>query len=263
MAPSLIVLEKLRKVYTRGRLVRRPTFTLEADLVIDRPGIVGVVDEEISFALVLEDAGLGGHVGGLRPMPVEVVGSDVGDHRRLRMEAVHKTQLEAGHFHRHGAAAVAGSGQMGERETDVTAGGGLDSALVEHCRHQFGNRRLAVRARHSCHRKVEVLPAEFDLAPEGDASLQRLHHREASLRESRAGHYQIDPLQEIGAPLTGDNGEALLQQADSPPHLLVEDRRRMPQATGQAGGGGPRDGCTENQDPHCTPSGTKPERKSA
>jgi len=43
MATPLIVLEKLRKVYTRGRLVRRPTFTLEADLAIETPGIVGVV----------------------------------------------------------------------------------------------------------------------------------------------------------------------------------------------------------------------------
>ena len=38
MAAPLIVLEKLRKVYTRGRLVRRPTFTLEADLAIRQPG---------------------------------------------------------------------------------------------------------------------------------------------------------------------------------------------------------------------------------
>ena len=43
MAAPLIALEKLRKVYTRGRLVRRPTFTLEADLTIAEPGIVGVV----------------------------------------------------------------------------------------------------------------------------------------------------------------------------------------------------------------------------
>ena len=43
MAAPLIVLEKLRKVYTRGTLVRRPTFTLEADLTIETPGIVGVV----------------------------------------------------------------------------------------------------------------------------------------------------------------------------------------------------------------------------
>jgi ABC-type multidrug transport system ATPase subunit len=43
MAAPLIALEKLRKVYTRGRLVRRPTFTLEADLTIAQPGIVGVV----------------------------------------------------------------------------------------------------------------------------------------------------------------------------------------------------------------------------
>jgi ABC-type multidrug transport system ATPase subunit len=42
MAP-LLALEGVRKVYTRGRLVRRPTFTLEADLVIDQPSIIGVV----------------------------------------------------------------------------------------------------------------------------------------------------------------------------------------------------------------------------
>jgi ABC-2 type transport system ATP-binding protein len=43
MASPIIVLEKLRKVYARGRLVRRPTFMLEADLAIAEPGIVGVV----------------------------------------------------------------------------------------------------------------------------------------------------------------------------------------------------------------------------
>src|SRR4029453_18944231 len=42
MAAPLIALENLRKVYTRGRLVRRRTFTLEADLAIHTPGIVGV-----------------------------------------------------------------------------------------------------------------------------------------------------------------------------------------------------------------------------
>jgi ABC-2 type transport system ATP-binding protein len=43
MAAPLLVLDKLRKVYTRGHFVRRPTFTLQADLSIDRPCIVGVV----------------------------------------------------------------------------------------------------------------------------------------------------------------------------------------------------------------------------
>jgi ABC-2 type transport system ATP-binding protein len=42
MAP-LLVLDRVRKVYTRGRLVRRPTFTLEADLTVDGPTIIGVV----------------------------------------------------------------------------------------------------------------------------------------------------------------------------------------------------------------------------
>jgi ABC-2 type transport system ATP-binding protein len=39
----LISLENLRKVYTRGLIVRQPTFKLEASLAIDGPGIVGVV----------------------------------------------------------------------------------------------------------------------------------------------------------------------------------------------------------------------------
>jgi ABC-2 type transport system ATP-binding protein len=43
VSEPLIVLDKLRKVYTRGRFSRVPTFTLEADLTIDEPAIVGVV----------------------------------------------------------------------------------------------------------------------------------------------------------------------------------------------------------------------------
>jgi ABC-2 type transport system ATP-binding protein len=40
---TLLKVEKVRKVYTRGLVVRRPTFTLEADLALDSPGIVGVI----------------------------------------------------------------------------------------------------------------------------------------------------------------------------------------------------------------------------
>ena len=43
MGAPLLVLDGVRKVYTRGRVVRRPTFTLEADLVIEKPSIIGVV----------------------------------------------------------------------------------------------------------------------------------------------------------------------------------------------------------------------------
>lgn len=43
MSEPLIVLDKLKKVYTRGRFSRVPTFTLEADLTIHEPAIVGVV----------------------------------------------------------------------------------------------------------------------------------------------------------------------------------------------------------------------------
>jgi ABC-type cobalamin/Fe3+-siderophores transport system ATPase subunit len=43
MGTPLLVLDRVRKVYTRGRILRRPTFALEADLVIDQPAIIGVV----------------------------------------------------------------------------------------------------------------------------------------------------------------------------------------------------------------------------
>lgn len=43
MTEPLLVLDKVRKVYTRGRFSRTPTFALQADLAIDRPAIVGVV----------------------------------------------------------------------------------------------------------------------------------------------------------------------------------------------------------------------------
>ncbi|MET4517309.1 ATP-binding cassette domain-containing protein [Bradyrhizobium sp. I1.7.5] len=43
MAAPLLVLDDVRKVYTRGRVIRRPTFALQANLSLEEPGIVGVV----------------------------------------------------------------------------------------------------------------------------------------------------------------------------------------------------------------------------
>src|SRR5215204_1306235 len=43
MTAPLLVLEHLKKVYSRGTLVRRPTFTLEVDLAFPESRIVGVV----------------------------------------------------------------------------------------------------------------------------------------------------------------------------------------------------------------------------
>jgi len=44
MGQPLLVLDQVRKVYTHGLVVRRPTFALEADLVIDKPAIIGSSD---------------------------------------------------------------------------------------------------------------------------------------------------------------------------------------------------------------------------
>jgi len=41
--PPILVVDNLRKTYTRGRLRRRPTFTLEADFTVNEPATVGVM----------------------------------------------------------------------------------------------------------------------------------------------------------------------------------------------------------------------------
>jgi ABC-type multidrug transport system ATPase subunit len=43
IAPPILVLDKVRKVYTRGWLRREVTFSIEADLVFDRPEIIGMM----------------------------------------------------------------------------------------------------------------------------------------------------------------------------------------------------------------------------
>jgi ABC-2 type transport system ATP-binding protein len=43
VAAPILVLDRVTKIYTRGRIVRRPTFSLEADLTIPDSRIVGVV----------------------------------------------------------------------------------------------------------------------------------------------------------------------------------------------------------------------------
>jgi ABC-type branched-subunit amino acid transport system ATPase component len=43
MTAPLMVLDRVRKIYTRGTFARETTFTLEADLSMDKPSIVGVV----------------------------------------------------------------------------------------------------------------------------------------------------------------------------------------------------------------------------
>jgi ABC-type multidrug transport system ATPase subunit len=42
-APPILVLDRVRKVYARGWLRRQVTFSIEADLVFDRPEIVGML----------------------------------------------------------------------------------------------------------------------------------------------------------------------------------------------------------------------------
>ena len=43
MTSPLLVLDGVRKVYTRGLLARTPTFTLQADLIVEKPTVIGVV----------------------------------------------------------------------------------------------------------------------------------------------------------------------------------------------------------------------------
>ncbi len=62
-------------------------------------GIVGVIDEHVVGRLVAEDVGLGRGIGIQRAVPVQVVGSDVEQHRHRGMELLAETKLEARQLH--------------------------------------------------------------------------------------------------------------------------------------------------------------------
>ena len=77
------------------------------------PGIVGVVDQQIVRLLVGEDLGLGGDVGRVAGMPVEMVRCDVEENRGRRMESLRQVELKARDLHRQCLIGVVGDADKG------------------------------------------------------------------------------------------------------------------------------------------------------
>ena len=131
--------------------------------------VVGVEDLEIAGLLAPEQAGLGGDIGVVVGIAVQVVRGEVQERRGLGMEVRGGVQLEAAHL-QHQQVRLFLPGQEGDhRGADIAAHQGFFARGVEQLPQQGGGGGLAVGAAHRQERPLDKGRGHFQFA----------HHREA------------------------------------------------------------------------------------
>ena len=197
-------------------------------------------------ARALEDAQLRVAVRLEGPVPVEVIGLEVEQHRDIARELVHVLELEARELADDGRARLDLLGDVGERAADVA--GDLDAAAgrAQDRAEQLGRRRLPVRAGHADQRVAVQQPvAELDLAPDRDAARTRSRGERRLGRHPGALHDELDTLQQRLLLRSGTNFDAGLGEPARvgnrrpgrprrPPPRAARARAPPPAPTGRA-----------------------------
>lgn len=210
-----------------------------------RPRIVSVDDKEVTGALVLDDASLCRLVRGEVHVPVEMVGSDVGDHGHPDGERVDEAELEARELDDENVGLD--PDEIAEGRSDVPHRRRPEARSGEHVRHQRRHGRLPVCPRHPDERCREVPEGELDLAPEGDPPGERVTNGRARLAEAGARHDEVSPGEDPRRPRAGDDVTPLDLCGDGVVHgdLVTE-------SAGKTGGGDSREGGAEDEHVHGT-----------
>ena len=131
--------------------------------------VVGVEDLEIAGPLAPEQAGLGGEIGVIIGIAVQVVRGEVQERRGLGMEVGGGVQLEAAHLQHQQVRGLL-PGQEGDHGgADIAAHQGFYARGGEQLPQQGGGGGLAVGAAHRQQRPPD----------EGGGHFQFAHHREA------------------------------------------------------------------------------------
>ena len=149
------------------RLGRERVVVGELDAVAPRPGTAAEAarhDGDVVGPLPLEGPELGSRVGLERPVPVEVVGLEVRQHRDARAERLDVLELERGELAHDPRVRRRRPDEGRQRPPDVARDLRRDAGGVENRAEQRRGRRLPVRPRHADERVREQSHAELDLA---------------------------------------------------------------------------------------------------
>ncbi len=162
--------------------------------------VVPVEHEPVPVALVREHPRFSSHVLLERPVPVEVVRSDVEENSDSRPEGLGcARQLERRDLgHENSGVRVRG---VQEREPDVAGSERGTARVVEHGCDQSRHRGLPVRPGHGDEDLAAgcgLLGGEIDFGPDRDTGLPRRHERRVAQRHPGTRHDDVGTAHELG-----------------------------------------------------------------
>ena len=173
--------------------------------------IVCIQHGKIIRLLVFENAGFCPCVSRERAVAIQVVGSDVEDHRHLRAECLYGLELKAGNLQDDDVVWFRSLDQRNRRSADIPANQGRQSASRQDLTGKRGGGGFAIGAGNGNDPPRQKLSRQFDLANDGLARYASLH-RQRVHGDAWADHDQVLAVESTLAMFTGFNRDAVVEQ---------------------------------------------------